>query len=1024
MMLKVILLLQVVSALTRFSCDFETQASRGAWTLNPGGYGAECANRWYMGRAGASEGEYGLFISNNGQDAKYQPTIVGGVEAYTTIEMQKDKYILSFDWQSKGLQLETTGNYLDRLYVCWVPTKDEDGNEIKINSSKSGLPMIVDLYALQPDGTKQKYLAGSRSWSTATCTIDSVKHFVGQGPYRLVFVWTNDDSVAVNPPAMVDNIVIQPYTLCPAPTNFTYTLLSDAVQLNWEGTAEKYEYRCYSHEAERTYSGETTNNSVTIDNLPEGRIDFYVRAVCGENHSVTVSTTGLIYYPGKRCINFLDLKEENCYIGDIQKESTEVPIVYTHALVDYGPESEYSRHTVHYDRKETDPMTQDKLKTVPDGELASVRLGNKRTGSQTERVEYDLHINARVNPVLVLKYAIVMENPDDHKTYEQPRFKLRILKNGESVGNHCAEADFTADHVDETKDPSWHRWNPGTPAAQDIVWKDWTTVGVDLSEYDGEDLKIQLTSYDCSLTGHFGYVYFTLSCSDGKFEDMSCGQINPIFYAPAGFNYRWYKKSDPTKIISRRDTLEVGYRDTTVYGCDMIFPKDTTCYFTLYADAMARFPIPEMRYTVSHAKSETGECTNLVTFYEKSHILVHNHISNRDFHDYSQFPTETYWYFDDEEKPRRNVEWITKEYPAEGGTFSVTMKAIYQTCDSTDTFTFTLPDVRPSIDTIQRQICIVDTPFIYPSPDVPDHISQSKSGLCPPYTFVSQYGCDSTIVVDLTVSDKYYTYVDTIIHQGASIMWLGKEISEPDTYVDTVASHTLCDSIITLRLATVKMDSIDAVCAGEKDYRPTYVISSPWVSYQGLLPAQISNEQLQIPDIYRMSALFVGGTAKAQMPLWLHVLYPEGVVVQRWNDVLAVRNSAYNGGYEFVAFQWLKNNVEISGETSSLLYVAEGLDPHATYSVLLTRDDGLVLGTCPYQPQYIETENIPKIVDHDQSIKLCGKGKAVFYSTMGQCVSDQDYNDSYVVAPHSTGVYLLLLNDMNSNIRIINMIVR
>jgi hypothetical protein len=30
-----------------------------------------------------------------------------------------------------------------------------------------------------------------------------------------------------------------------------------------------------------------------------------------------------------------------------------------------------------------------------------------------------------------------------------------------------------------------------------IIWKDWTTVGVDIAPYHGEDIKIRLTTYDC-----------------------------------------------------------------------------------------------------------------------------------------------------------------------------------------------------------------------------------------------------------------------------------------------------------------------------------------------------------------------------------------------------------------------------------------------------------------------------------------------------------------------------------------------
>jgi len=880
-MLKVLVLLLLNNALTQFSCDFETPAQRQAWTLNAGDYGTDCANRWYIDSAGANLGHYGLFISNDGTNATYSNTLVGGVVSYTTLDMESKDYTLSFNWQSLGFQKDTTSDYADRLYVCWIPTKDNDGNPVGIGSSTRELPLFAKDYALQPEGSKRNYLAGSQSWATAQFTISSSQIDATKGPYRLAFVWTNGDSMAVSPPAMVDNIEIIPANACPAPTNLSYTLVDQKIQINWSGTAESYEVRCYNHESKRTYPIDwpliVKDTMVEFDNIPEGRVDIYVRAVCGEWHSPEVSTSGLIYYPGTRCINFLDLKDAKTYISQDFALTTD-PITFTEKLVDFGYASSYSRHTVHYNREERDAQTNYGLPTVPDDEIASVRLGNWRTGTECERIEYTLHIDAEVNPVLVLKYAIVMENPDGHSTYEQPRFTLRILKNGKSVGNHCVEADFTADGVDTAQDKSWHRWNPHTSAASaDIVWKEWTSVGVDLSEYNGEDLVVQLTSYDCSQSGHFGYVYFTLSCSNGKFKDMACGQVNPIFYAPAGFQYRWYAKNKPDSIISRIDTLYVGYQDTTVYGCDLMFPKDTDCYFTLYADAMARFPIPEMKYVVSH------DCNNMVTLYEKSHLLIHNHISGKDTHDYKQYCDYTEWTLHDGTTSRDAK--IVKEYPPEGGTFPIKLHAAYITCDSIDTVYITLPDVRATSDTLHKEICNSETPFYFPSEEAPDRLELYETGKWP-YTVKNQYGCDSTTVVDLSIVENKF-------------------------------------------------------------------------------------------------------------------------VTQRWNDVLAVRNSKYNGGYNFVAYQWLKNSTLLSGETNATLYVPNGLDTTAIYTVRLTRDDGVMMESCPFRPKKIKSQDVPTVVQKGQSISLRGKGTATFYSALGCCVSTQTYNNSSVEAPLTSGLFIL-----------------
>lgn len=93
---------------------------------------------------------------------------------------------------------------------------------------------------------------------------------------------------------------------------------------------------------------------------------------------------------------------------------------------------------------------------------------------------------------------------------------------------------------------------------------------------------------------------------------------------------------------------------------------------------------------------------------------------------------------------------------------------------------------------------------------------------------------------------------------------------------------------------------------------------------------------------------------------WL-VRYATHVFVQRWNDVLSVRNDRYNReglmpGYEFTAFQWYKNGEPISGANTSYYYVGpvETLDFDAYYSVELTRPDGTTIRSCEYKPIKME----------------------------------------------------------------------
>ena len=92
---------------------------------------------------------------------------------------------------------------------------------------------------------------------------------------------------------------------------------------------------------------------------------------------------------------------------------------------DYGPEDPRSRHTVHYDLNERDPRTLNQLRTIPDGQCLSVRLGNWRPWAQRESISYRLHIDTNKYDLMILRYAIVEENPS-HPLPDQPKFLLSI----------------------------------------------------------------------------------------------------------------------------------------------------------------------------------------------------------------------------------------------------------------------------------------------------------------------------------------------------------------------------------------------------------------------------------------------------------------------------------------------------------------------------------------------------------------------------------------------------------------------
>ena len=276
------------------------------------------------------------------------------------------------------------------------------------------------------------------------------------------------------------------------------------------------------------YHDGITAKSFVVEDLEEGMKTFYIRSHCDTLIGAWTSKSSFFFYPNARCINYLGLSNKNCFFGTFDN-----PIASSGA-VDNGYQSKFSRHTLHYDPNEYDPITGGALKTVPAGELASVRLGNWNTGREAESVSYDYVVDTVDGALLMLNYAIVMEDPQ-HEVNAQPKFTLDITEQGMPLPYGCGSAFFAAGHGMDPSDKTWHSFS-STGQSTGGYWKDWTTVGINLAQYHGKSLKIKLTTYDCDASGHFGYAYFTLGCSSGKIEGLSCGDAPENgFKGPDGF---------------------------------------------------------------------------------------------------------------------------------------------------------------------------------------------------------------------------------------------------------------------------------------------------------------------------------------------------------------------------------------------------------------------------------------------------------------------------------------------------------
>ena len=1032
---------QVLCAQAMFTCDFEDSLQNKQWVLVSGDVADEIPNKWVIGEAVNNGGKQSLYISaDGGKTAAYAQHNSYAI-CHIDVTLNAGTYDLSFDWQGMGY----TDGGMDGLYVCWVPDRDPlsihpetnpQGDSIMLNYSKSNeLTAILKQYAIDFSGSGNKRLYGGAAWKNCRGRIKTDgKH------RRLAFIWlTSANFKVINPGGCIDNINIIDSRRCPAPVALTTTKLGNQqVRLQWIGDAEQYEVKCYSYIDKTWRSMVVQDTTVVFSGLPEGVTDYYVNALCEDSLRSAVGTCSeFLYYPENHCIDYLTLDSTNCLISEqtVMATSNISSLTWINKKVDFTYTSGGSRHTVHYLQDETDPRTCGGLKTVPEGEIASVRLGNWNTGGEAERIEYKFHVDASVNPVLVLKYAVVLQKPGE-SCHPNPGFLLRVLdKNGRLVSK-CASADFD---FKKAADAEWE----ACMSSGEVRWKDWTTVGVNLADYDGETLTIQLTTYDCGGGGHYGYAYFTLGCSDGQLSGMSCATENLKFTAPDGFNYRWYKVTEPTKILGRQQTFEVLPNDTCHYKVDLMFAQDSTCYFSLTASAQPYQPVAKATY-----KRTPHDCINEVQFTNVSYVKETNQITGEETN--TGKPVDwILWDFGDgttsfEHNP-------THVFSNSGQKMNVKLIAHMSTCVDTLHINDYLPAIGTQYDTIPVQQCF-GTDYMYTYIDSVNQSNTdtlSESGLYT-YTFKAYTGCDSLVTINLNMVDTLYALKDTLIMRGETYTVGNQTFTETGVYRIPLIASSGCDSIVTLKLRVynslkVVGDTLIFACYGDPDVPYHYQVTQGWTNLYSLsfdepqlkpvhhdtlhsenaldilLPATLR------PDRYYGKVTFIDTiSGDVVIPFTLELRYNSEVLTQRWNDVLSVRNTDYNGGFDLIAFQWYKNGQPISGATDSYYYNPEGLDMNAEYAALVTRSgDSLQLMTCPVIPTLISTTdvpNVPTLVERGQRMPVIGhkaasmNGTARWTNIYGMTVDEQTIaHGEGITAPHWAGVYLLTIRDEDAN---------
>jgi gliding motility-associated-like protein len=574
-----------------------------------------------------------------------------------------------------------------------------------------------------------------------------------------------------------------------------------SVGVSWLGDAGTWELTCNG----QTYT-DTTNQCVISGLEANTR---YVVTLKRQGLSDCCSSSYTIYTQTLACQGVPDLTDLYSYYS----RGYYGPFVNPYGnvgIIDAQSSSIYSRHTVHTDVNETDINTGNHLHTVCPGMQRSVRLGNSLTGAQAEALTYRILVDTTFYSLMLLRYAVLLQDPD-HVAKDQPRFKLEIIDSTNHViDSRCGYADFMSN-----SQLGWHSYYA---SATPTLWKDWTTMGFDLSAYHGQKVTLRLTTYDCAQGGHFGYAYFNAEFIHASAESFTCGPFDTnTISAPDGFKYEWFWGDDPTNIISTSRTTTYSYSNRYLF-CRLISTEDSSCVVTMHTYGGTRLPhaVIDTLSTVDHGCDGTE-----VIFINNSYVSAEGNVPL----DYNENCEGAIWYFGD---GANSTQYNPNHIYHQGGDYTVTLISTLADglCRDTTTFTLSLPDNVVN-DTIPRTVC--------DSIRWVDGITYSTDTIGPSVLISNPYGCDTLHILDLhivhapttTLPADTFCYSSTYSWRGQTTGHNGYDL-QADAHlrlVDKIPNGQFCDSAVVLPLVQLAPDR--AVFITESDCNSKrYTLSS------------------------------------------------------------------------------------------------------------------------------------------------------------------------------------------------------
>lgn len=1006
-----------------YGFEASESAEQANWVLNPGTtiQPNDSIDRWAIGDAISHSGRQAMYISVDGGEScgagsSTNRRIVQF--AYRDFVLPAGQYYVTFDWVCPSME----------LYAGYF-------NFVNINNSQQAQNMSEQLgSATLPNvGRPSAGALTSYNWQNANFIVNVGKTSGGAvRTTRVWFAWVNDSVRTIQPglSAAIDNIQIMEAT-CEIPRGFSgFVEDCDNVTFEWAGSSAAYEiqYRA-SNDTGRWRNRKVENGltSITLSRMSEGVFDFRLRGKCFGEDSITgladttyspyvYLTNFSIYCPELHCINYMNIHDTTwvtCTYGTSGRDyPSSVNDPYQNVgCIDYGWDKKASRHTVVTDTTAMDPNTDNQLRMVPSGATGSVRLGNWDYGNGTEAITYLYEVDGS-NAILLVNYAIVLEDPQ-HGDDEVPRFIIKIRdEKGELVDPDCGVVDLNSNQQGGT---GWSSVGSGYDA---VVYKDWTTLGLNLTPYVGQKLTISFETFDCFQGGHYGYAYFTLDCQAGRIKNSTCGNESGIkVTAPSGFHYQWYAGNEK-RYRSQEQSIEIQPTDSVNWRCRLLSTENLLCFFDLEINTAARYPQAEFKLEYM-----PENCENRYLIENTSYVWT-NEGNVR--HEHREEVCDDYeWYFgkpggeDDTNDP--NPGYVS--FPKEGGQFTVILKAILDKggglCESFDTIVVDVPAIGDTHTIIDTTIC-EGSYFEF-------HDRRYFESGVYGYQGRMKTGCYANDTLHLTVAPQTQTMLDTVTICYGDTAWVGDSYRTRDGVIKhTFLNYMGCDSLVILPVHVMPhmLPSIDVQEIDEEHESGSITITL--FPEDSITYYMINNTRYETST--ELTGL-IGGTFYITFYNRIGCTEEEVIrmcayeVFQRWNDVVSLKNKNERGGGEFIAYQWFNHDEPIEGATRSYYYKHGGFDGTELLYCLVTLPDSTQEQSCTFIPMHYDIEGEASVsptsmpASAPMYITVPAEASVTLYTTMGLPVMSANLpkGTTQVRAPQTRGVYLVSIT-MDSGI--------